>query len=434
MEAGHYTGEGKLPPSTYYNSLSGSACFPLPLLYNQMNSYPFFSGPFLPLHPCVLPQHGLQDSAALTTPRNVLASRDLMKNAEMAMTPVTFDYVQARHRSYKEKHQNDVQRLNIRQANLASMLGMQNNNCVPDVKKVEAEGSNEVYQTEQKPCDITPRVQNEGKITEVGQTTENVNKSWTTGQTDSSTCPLCGVVVAPLEWQAHFRQELEEFTKNTMWMCQKESMVDLFNPTTASLEHLRMHTLTEAGKRTVEARRETYLRVRANRLHRLGGRSCRPRKASLSETSVIKPRLPNDMKGQDEAIRTETNGSGEVMMLGLTVQKSDNQEQDSNKDFSSEVDISNRDASNEKNNEENLETPHLMSPMNGRCSDTEEKRKNGSNIQCVVCLESYRKPVVSVCCWHVHCERCWLKSLGTKRLCPQCDAITSPSDLRRIHL
>nr|CAD7585554.1 unnamed protein product [Timema genevievae] len=49
-------------------------------------------------------------------------------------------------------------------------------------------------------------------------------------------------------------------------------------------------------------------------------------------------------------------------------------------------------------------------------------------------IERYKKPVISVCCWHVHCEECWLHTLGAKKLCPQCNMITSPSDLRRIYM
>ncbi|GAB1600144.1 E3 ubiquitin-protein ligase Rnf220 isoform X1 [Argonauta hians] len=59
---------------------------------------------------------------------------------------------------------------------------------------------------------------------------------------------------------------------------------------------------------------------------------------------------------------------------------------------------------------------------------TEEKHK------CLICMESYKVPLTSVQCWHVHCEQCWLRTLGAKKLCPQCNMITSPSDLRRIFL
>ncbi|KAJ1959556.1 hypothetical protein IWQ62_004563 [Dispira parvispora] len=53
---------------------------------------------------------------------------------------------------------------------------------------------------------------------------------------------------------------------------------------------------------------------------------------------------------------------------------------------------------------------------------------------CLICMEPYDQPVVSTVCWHVHCERCWLQTLATKKLCPQCQVITQPTDLRRIYL
>lgn len=54
--------------------------------------------------------------------------------------------------------------------------------------------------------------------------------------------------------------------------------------------------------------------------------------------------------------------------------------------------------------------------------------------KCLICLDDFKNPVVSICCWHVHCEECWLYTLGCRKLCPQCNMITSASDLRRIYL
>uniref|UniRef100_A0A182VXZ9 RING-type domain-containing protein n=1 Tax=Anopheles minimus TaxID=112268 RepID=A0A182VXZ9_9DIPT len=54
--------------------------------------------------------------------------------------------------------------------------------------------------------------------------------------------------------------------------------------------------------------------------------------------------------------------------------------------------------------------------------------------KCLICMDDFRKPIVSVCCWHVYCEECWLHTLWAKKLCPQCSMITSPTDLRRIYL
>lgn len=54
--------------------------------------------------------------------------------------------------------------------------------------------------------------------------------------------------------------------------------------------------------------------------------------------------------------------------------------------------------------------------------------------KCLICLDNYKIPLVSISCWHVYCENCWLYSLGARKLCPQCNMITSPTDLRRIYL
>ena len=54
--------------------------------------------------------------------------------------------------------------------------------------------------------------------------------------------------------------------------------------------------------------------------------------------------------------------------------------------------------------------------------------------RCTICLEPFDRPVVSRICWHVHCEACWAQTILTKRLCPRCNVIVSPSDLKRIYL
>ncbi|XP_065165417.1 E3 ubiquitin-protein ligase RNF220-like [Atheta coriaria] len=60
--------------------------------------------------------------------------------------------------------------------------------------------------------------------------------------------------------------------------------------------------------------------------------------------------------------------------------------------------------------------------------------KDTDDYKCLICLEHYKKPVISTVCWHVHCEECWLHTLGSKKVCPQCSMITSPTDLRRIFM
>lgn len=63
------------------------------------------------------------------------------------------------------------------------------------------------------------------------------------------------------------------------------------------------------------------------------------------------------------------------------------------------------------------------------CTSSLSSSPTPSSARCLICFEGYRTPLVSVACWHVHCKDCWLRVLGVKKLCPQCNAITSPSQL-----
>ncbi|KAJ3142109.1 hypothetical protein HDU90_004382 [Geranomyces variabilis] len=77
-------------------------------------------------------------------------------------------------------------------------------------------------------------------------------------------------------------------------------------------------------------------------------------------------------------------------------------------------------------------TKLVIDSLKTRIRDLEASAK--STHKCLICLDPYKTPLVSVVCWHVHCEQCWLQTLGAKRLCPQCQKITAPADLRRVYL
>uniref|UniRef100_UPI00358F1E24 E3 ubiquitin-protein ligase Rnf220-like isoform X1 n=1 Tax=Myxine glutinosa TaxID=7769 RepID=UPI00358F1E24 len=69
-----------------------------------------------------------------------------------------------------------------------------------------------------------------------------------------------------------------------------------------------------------------------------------------------------------------------------------------------------------------------------RILELEKDLKREHKYKCLICMDCYSLPLTSIQCWHVHCEECWMRTLGAKKLCPQCNTITSPSDLRRIYL
>lgn len=77
----------------------------------------------------------------------------------------------------------------------------------------------------------------------------------------------------------------------------------------------------------------------------------------------------------------------------------------------------------------------IVEALKSRIRELESKEQHPDEVyKCLICMERYKTPVISVCCWHVHCEVCWLQTLGAKKLCPQCNMITSPTDLRRIYM
>ncbi|XP_028282854.1 E3 ubiquitin-protein ligase RNF220a isoform X2 [Parambassis ranga] len=79
-------------------------------------------------------------------------------------------------------------------------------------------------------------------------------------------------------------------------------------------------------------------------------------------------------------------------------------------------------------------TATTIEALKARIRELEKQILRGDRYKCLICMDSYTMPLTSIQCWHVHCEECWLRTLGNKKLCPQCNTITSPGDLRRVYL
>ena len=57
-----------------------------------------------------------------------------------------------------------------------------------------------------------------------------------------------------------------------------------------------------------------------------------------------------------------------------------------------------------------------------------------SSITCPSCSSKMSPPVLNISCWHLKCERCWLKAVGTEKGCTTCSSPASVKDLRRVHV
>ena len=69
-----------------------------------------------------------------------------------------------------------------------------------------------------------------------------------------------------------------------------------------------------------------------------------------------------------------------------------------------------------------------------RTTQESTKVSSSTSLLCRICLDPYTEPTVSTGCWHTCCRECWLRCLGSTKLCPICKRITGAADLRRIYL
>ncbi|XP_051950262.1 E3 ubiquitin-protein ligase RNF220-like [Xyrauchen texanus] len=161
-------------------------------------------------------------------------------------------------------------------------------------------------------------------------------------------------------------------------------------------------------------------------------------KAQYTEADVI-PCSDNKPRDAEErqALRAVLNGDttnrlspGQTKLANSEAPTTSNGEFDNNKSTTSPRTCTNSELEIVSNNP----SLSMLESLKTRIRDLEKQLTRGDRYKCLICMDSYTVPLTSIQCWHVHCEECWLRTLGAKKLCPQCNTITSPGDLRRVYL
>ncbi|KAG8184747.1 hypothetical protein JTE90_019345 [Oedothorax gibbosus] len=480
MDPNSYTDVNKTGQSAFYGALSGSVCFPMPLMYNPMNSYPFMSTPFLPMHhPMLSGHHGLhQDS------HSVLSGSDLGKaQSSEDISSRALAYLQSRYQSmgkcFLPPPPSTRKTSKYLDMSLDSKMGVygggdsngSNNGggmTLPSLTEATSPVSGGGFTDKESylssPGTEVEEPDSSGKCsTDVVE--QKVVPRWTCDSSLPPLCPICGRTISLQDLTDHYHMELDrlnELMRKKEWLIQDENNQEQINS-------LRLQSYHDVERKCPEFRKETYLRVRANRINRLGGCGPRSKRQCFEDTKQPwKMHRPNQFSPKQENISDESStqsGHQSMLMLELTVQQLAHRAEartDVNaENFSSEKNLPSYQGALQPQSTENYhegqskldladsscngfnnldvgscQTSSYPENLQGARSEnrSDDNPCSSADIKCQVCLESYSKPVVSVCCWHVHCENCWLKALGNKRVCPQCEAITSPEDLRRIHL
>ncbi|KAI5118025.1 hypothetical protein M0805_004890 [Coniferiporia weirii] len=77
----------------------------------------------------------------------------------------------------------------------------------------------------------------------------------------------------------------------------------------------------------------------------------------------------------------------------------------------------------------------LVAALEEKIKQLEAMRVSSSTSSlCRICLDPYNEPTASTGCWHTCCRECWLRCLGSTKLCPICKRITAATDLRRVYM
>ncbi|XP_018417499.1 PREDICTED: E3 ubiquitin-protein ligase RNF220-like [Nanorana parkeri] len=256
------------------------------------------------------------------------------------------------------------------------------------------------------------------------RTSSSSKKDKKTSLSGPLVCPLCHKHLQKEELPHHLHHEMELMahvpeseSDNIPESSQNNSQSPL--PGRNSRSESPMMTSEDGQKLD---RQQVFLQIRWNREERMGARvgKCKRVRVNTQEVSGLishdgetseENRWEDDMRSPEKPSSQETDCR---VSPGSSI-SSHSDESDSDETPSSS-----------RANAENLEA------MREKIQELTEKLRNTHT--CHICLDAYTVPVASIQCWHIHCEACWLRALGTKKLCPQCNTITSPSDLRRVYL
>lgn len=309
-------------------------------------------------------------------------------------------------------------------------------------------------------------------------------------QIDPACCPVCGVTLRQSEIDSHLHIEIEKLNK----LPAPKIKVNGKNTNIPSTSN----GSCSASSSDPDKSWETYQKVRNNRQNRLRTKTrkrkadepvCPICNKEVSEDLAFHVELcltrseqNNSSDHDDENIDIETYEeyewagqsrvratsllAGGVSSLGQAIQTVD-EDEDLNVDGDGEMygspqyseqdiilpceeaaenlalrkavmgTVPNRLSADEKENSDSVkpEGDPVLEVLKNRIRELEARLESKDEVyKCLICMERYRIPVISVCCWHVHCEQCWLQTLGAKKLCPQCNMITSASDLRKVFM
>ncbi|XP_066565576.1 E3 ubiquitin-protein ligase RNF220-like [Amia ocellicauda] len=267
-------------------------------------------------------------------------------------------------------------------------------------------------------------------------------------------CPLCQAALARAELRDHLHCEIQRLSTLNDSGCQLEPIPEpqYCDPSLSQCggSEVPLGSPHSGDEEQKMDRQQIFLQVKTNREGRLGVRAGRFKRLKISDDeqeSAGKALRQTDSEDdsvdlgyRSPAPLTHNTGHLDAPLRGDTLDSEldglDSDPEDSlyPADPCQEADPSKRRKADTANGRAGHSEGETAEALRAQITQLTVRLQQRQTQRCHVCLDMYSVPVASIQCWHIHCEDCWLRSLGSKKLCPQCSTITSPGDLRRVFL
>ncbi|CAB4059907.1 unnamed protein product [Lepeophtheirus salmonis] len=295
-------------------------------------------------------------------------------------------------------------------------------------------------------------------------------------------CPICGMPLRSSDLESHYTQELDYLSKLSaaLYLNQQQALKIARNQSAQNVPN-KLSSGIEVAPRS---RWDTFQRIQRNRQSRIRvklSRRAGKRPDEILEEEFLSSSRKNILPGEEDidivvdesgaggCSSSSSNGGGAAGKGNTSLCSSSEGSHIYGPSQFTEADVLN--CMNEENNSEVIPSSSSSTHLNSVNSSDEKslvKRETTSNgspnpgmdesscssptstenidalkeklkaledhTKCAKCSNTLKNPVVSIGCWHIQCQRCWLISLGTNKSCSQCSVTSVPQDLRRVFL
>ena len=236
-------------------------------------------------------------------------------------------------------------------------------------------------------------------------------------KSDQAVCPICNIALKWEELPDHFQTELKclDNIRALSPIARPVSSSSSYRPSSSSPNKSLSLSLSPTSPGYAESRWQRFQRIRSKRRERVGAKQ-----EARGGREAIKEQLEAVGLKQEDQEDIDIGDSGSDCGSAS--------DSESCQTFGplqySEADVL-RCLSEDK--EENAENTDIM-------DSSEDENANSKTIACPTCRGVMRVPVLNTSCWHLKCEKCWLRAVGTKKCCSVCSRSASVKELRKVHL